>query len=36
MEKEQYTVSSSPDYNDHGYVDPATGQETKSGRLEVS
>jgi hypothetical protein len=37
MEKEQYNVNESPDYNGHAhasYVDPATGIETKAGRIE--
>ena len=36
MEKEQYNVSESPDYNGHAhntYVDPQTGIESKSGRI---
>ena len=35
MEKEPYAVNSSPDYvGGHGnYVDPATGQENKSGGI---
>jgi hypothetical protein len=35
-EKEQYDVSATPDYNGHAtaaYVDPATGIESKSGRI---
>jgi hypothetical protein len=35
-EKEQYDVRATPDYNGHAtasYVDPATGIESKSGRI---
>jgi amino acid transporter len=35
MEKEQYAVNTSSEYNNGhaAYVDPATGEENKSGRL---
>jgi amino acid transporter len=36
MEKENYTVDAMPDFNGHAtgqYVDPVTGQESKSGRF---
>lgn len=35
-EKDQYNVNETPDYNGHAhatYVDPRTGIESKSGRL---
>jgi amino acid transporter len=37
MEKEQYNVAESPDYNGHpqnNYIDPATRRESKSGRIQ--
>jgi amino acid transporter len=36
MEKDQYVVGETPDYNGHAhntYVDPHTGIESKSGRM---